>query len=97
MPVHLRYLQAADYYQMVVDRFPSHHYAEEALWRLGRISMEQLNNLDRAEEAYQRLITQYPNSRYAGSAQRRLKSVRSQRARIERKGLSVSTSSGRLP
>ena len=77
----VRYLQAIDMYQRVVDRYPTHPYAMEALWRIGRIAIEELHDFDRAEAAYQRLLTQFPSGPYHERAARKLRDVRRIKAR----------------
>ncbi|MCM8795036.1 MAG: secretin and TonB N-terminal domain-containing protein [Candidatus Omnitrophica bacterium] len=86
----LRALQAADIYQRVVDRFPTHPYAMESLWRIGRISRQELYDLNKAETAYRRLLTQFPASRYANGAKRELKEISWQKEQIEKRGLRIS-------
>jgi type II secretory pathway component GspD/PulD (secretin) len=81
-PSHVvRYLQALDTYQQVIDRYPTHPYAMEALWRIGRIAMEELHDVDRAEAAYQRLMTQFPSGPYHNRAARKLRDIRRIKAR----------------
>jgi type II secretory pathway component GspD/PulD (secretin) len=76
MPRLMRYAQALEVYERVVARHPRHPYAEEALWRIGRVAREELRDLARAERAYQQLITQFPDGVYRRRAERRLKAVR---------------------
>jgi len=91
-PSHIvRYLQAIEMYQHVVDRYPTHPYAMEALWRIGRIAIEELHDVDRAEAAYQRLMTQFPSGPYHDRAARKLREVR--RIKARRPHVTVSSAS----
>ncbi len=96
-PEPVRSLRAMEVYQTLVDRFPTHPYAMESLWRVGIIARERMNDLDTAEEAFQRLLTQFPKSPHRGSAARQIKGIRWQRGRQEAKGLSVKASTAARP
>ncbi len=76
----LRYMQAIDSFQRVVDTYPTHPYAPEALWRIGAIARDDLHDLDRAQAAYDQLIKQYPDSRYRKRAEERLAWLQHQRS-----------------
>ncbi len=95
-PELIRQMRAAEVYQSLVDRFPSHPLAMESLWRIGVISRERLGDLDRAEQAFQRLQTQFPRSPHRGNAARQIKGIQWQRTRIAGKNgpVKVSASSG---
>ena len=75
VPEALRDLKAVDLYQKLVDRFPTHPYAMEALWRMGFLAKEKLYDLDRAETALKRLLTQFPKTEYRNPALRQLKEI----------------------
>lgn len=96
-PEPVRSLRAMEVYQNIVDRFPTHPYAMESLWRVGIIARERMNDLDTAEEAFQRLLTQFPKSPHRGSAARQVKGIRWQRGRQEAKGVSVKVSTAARP
>ena len=84
MPETARYRAAIAAYQQVADRYPTHIYAMEALWRLGRIAVHQLHDLDRAEAAYQKLIEQFPEGKYRERAIVQLNDIRRKQAHRHR-------------
>ena len=76
LPQMLRYHEAVQIYQQIVDRFPTHPSAMEALWRIGRLAKEQLHDLKQAELAFHQLVTRFPNSPYGSRARQRLQVIR---------------------
>jgi type II secretory pathway component GspD/PulD (secretin) len=80
-----RLLRAMELYEDLVNRFPSHPLAPEALWRVGDLSWSRFSDASRAEEALTRLSRQYPGSPYAPSAVRRVKEIHAFQARGQRK------------
>jgi type IV pilus secretin PilQ/predicted competence protein len=49
----------------VARNFPESHVADDALYQIGRLYLEELNMPHRAAEAWTQLVTQYPDSRYS--------------------------------
>ncbi len=88
-PETLRNLQAVDLYQRVADRFPTHPYAMESLWRMGLLTRDKLYDLDRSEEAFRRLVGQFPDSKYRNPATRQIKEIVWQREQIAKRGIKV--------
>ncbi len=84
-PEELRILRAAELYESLADRFQSHSYAPEALWRAGEIRWGRFQDAFRAEEDWTRLMTQYPSHRLVSAARRRIKELQAYLERRQRK------------
>jgi outer membrane protein assembly factor BamD (BamD/ComL family) len=54
--------QAIQLFQQVIEKYPKHRIAEEALFLQGYVYENSMNDMNRAKEVYTRFIAQYPNS-----------------------------------
>ena len=84
-PEPMRIFRAIGLYESLANRFPTNHYAPEAIWRVAELSWQRLGDSFRSEEAYTRLFTQYPKHAYANRARQRVREIQGYLARQERK------------
>ncbi len=81
MPEIARQFAALEAYRQVVAHYPTHPYAMESLWRIGRIARDRLHDLDEAGVAYQQLIAQFPEGKYRAQAEWKLNEILRRQAR----------------
>ncbi len=70
-----QYRAAIDSYQRLIDRFPEHPRAAEAMLAIASCQLE-LNDAKAARATWQALITRYPNTEAAAAARERLARLR---------------------
>ena len=56
------------YYRELVNRYPDHKYASQALFMIGFVYGEELQDLTQARRTYEELLKKYPDSEVAESA-----------------------------
>ncbi len=56
------------YYRELVDRYPDHEFAAQALFMIGFVYSEELLDFPHADLAFAELLKKYPDSEVAGSA-----------------------------
>ena len=56
------------YYRELVNRYPDHKYAAQALFMIGFVYGEELQDLTQAKRTYEELLKKYPDSEVAESA-----------------------------
>ncbi len=57
------------YYRDIVNHYPDHKYAPQALFMIGFVYAEELADTKRAKQTFEELIREYPDSEVVGSAQ----------------------------
>ena len=67
--------QAVEYYKVVADNYPDSPLAPNALFMVGFIQANELENLDAARDSYNKFLTKYPNSELAKSAEAELENL----------------------
>jgi outer membrane protein assembly factor BamD (BamD/ComL family) len=60
--------EAIKLFQQVIDKYPKHKIAEEALFLQGYIYENSMKDMNRAKTIYTKFIAQYPNSELAEDA-----------------------------
>jgi len=60
--------EAIKLFQEVMDKYPKHKIAEEALFLQGYVYENSLNDMNRAKTIYTKFLQQYPNSQLAEDA-----------------------------
>ena len=64
-----------DYYRQLVEMYPDHERADDALFMQGFISSEEFAEVGRAAVAFRKVIRNYPDSEYVESARYMLKNL----------------------
>ncbi|MCX6257612.1 MAG: tetratricopeptide repeat protein [Bacteroidia bacterium] len=59
-----KYKEAADSYQIVVDKYGTDILGDDALYKLACLYEDQLNDIPKAMELYKKFLTDYPGSIY---------------------------------
>ncbi|NOX37122.1 MAG: tetratricopeptide repeat protein [Calditrichaeota bacterium] len=67
--------QAEAYFEKIVQEFPNGMYTSKALFMVGFINANYLNNYDKAREYYQKFIDRYPNHELADDAKYELENM----------------------
>ncbi len=57
------------YYRDIVNNYPDHNHAPQALFMIGFVYAEELRDTQRAKKTFGELLREYPDSEVAGSAQ----------------------------
>ena len=57
------------YYRDIVNNYPDHQHAPQALFMIGFVYAEELRDTQRAKKTFGELLREYPDSEVAGSAQ----------------------------
>jgi peptidyl-prolyl cis-trans isomerase C len=57
------------YYRDIVNHYPDHRYAPQALFMIGFVYAEEVRDTKRAKQTFDELIRKYPDSEVVGSAQ----------------------------
>jgi peptidyl-prolyl cis-trans isomerase C len=57
------------YYRDIVNHYPDHKYAPQALFMIGFVYAEEVRDTKRAKQTFDELIRKYPDSEVVGSAQ----------------------------
>lgn len=57
------------YYRDLVNNYPDHKYAPQALFMIGFVYAEELRDTKRAKQTFDELLREYPDSEVVGSAQ----------------------------
>ncbi|OQX92945.1 MAG: hypothetical protein B6D58_00185 [candidate division Zixibacteria bacterium 4484_95] len=71
------YGQAVDIYQRIIDDYPDSPKLDKALFMIGYIKMENLNEKEDALSYFNRLIEKYPDSDLVDDAQFMIESIES--------------------
>ena len=85
LPEEVRVLRAAELYEGMGDRFPTHSLTPDALWKAGKLRWDRLKDAVRAQRAFSRLSEQYPTHPYAEYARRRVRQIQEYLDRQQRK------------
>lgn len=64
-----------DYYGRVVELYPEHELADEALFMQGFVYSEEFANVSGAARCFRRLIREYPDSKYIADAEFMMKNL----------------------
>jgi EpsD family peptidyl-prolyl cis-trans isomerase len=71
------------YYRTLIERYPDHEYAPQALFMIGFVYAEELQLLSDAERTFQELLHEYPDAEVAESARWMLKNLDTAHPRFE--------------
>lgn len=71
-----RYAEAVPLLQQVVDKYGEDILADDALYQLGLLYEEQLNDKEKAKTLYETLLTKYPGSLFVVDARKRFRALR---------------------
>lgn len=71
-----QFVQAGEYYQMIISRYSTDILADNALYRNALLCEEKLDKTQDAMEQYRRLITEYPSSIFVPDARERYRKLR---------------------
>jgi len=63
------------YYRDIVNNYPDHKYAPQALFMIGFVYAEELRDAKRAKQTFDELLRSYPDSEVVGSAQWMIENV----------------------
>ncbi len=63
------------YYRDIVNHYPDHKFAPQALFMIGFVYGEELGDAKRAKQAFEEVIREYPDSEVVGSAQWMIENV----------------------
>lgn len=66
--VSAQHTEAINLFQQVIDKYPKHRIAEEALFLQGYVYENSLKDMNRAKTVYTQFIEKYPNSELAEDA-----------------------------
>ena len=77
-----KYFQSSiDEYTFLLKQYPGSRHCAEALFTVGKIQQEDLNQLDDAEATYHQFLQRFPHSQKAEEAQQALKEIAEARAK----------------
>jgi N-acetylmuramoyl-L-alanine amidase len=86
-----KYFQkAVDTYQFLLHEYPTSHYRTDALFTIGQIEQEDMDQPDLAEKTFEEFLKRNPHSPKADEAQQALKDIADARERAK-KGTSTKT------
>lgn len=68
--------KAADYYSQIIEKDPTGLLADDAMYNLGGLMENKLNDKNKAMELYEKIITQYPGSLYVVDARKHFRALR---------------------
>jgi len=71
-----KYLEAANFYQSICDRYSEGLLGDDALYYLGELNEFYLKDIQRAMECYQKLMKDYPGSLFVVDARKRFRNLR---------------------
>ena len=71
-----KYLEAANLYQNICDRYSEGLLGDDALYYLGELNEFYLKDTQRAMECYQKLMKEYPGSLFVVDARKRFRNLR---------------------
>jgi TolA-binding protein len=69
---HRHYDKAIAYLERIYNEYGTDVLADDALYGIGRIYLDELHNKDKAKEYYEKLILEYPGSTFVQSARQKL-------------------------
>jgi peptidyl-prolyl cis-trans isomerase C len=64
-----------NFYQTLVEKYPDHEYADDALFMIGFVNSEEFNDLTAAAVAFRKIIKEMPESPHADDARWMLKNL----------------------
>ncbi len=70
------FLLAVPYLQDIIDKYPEDILADDALFQMGNIYENNLNDKEKAKVLYEQLITKYPGSLFVVDARKRFRILR---------------------
>ncbi|MBN2072033.1 MAG: peptidyl-prolyl cis-trans isomerase [Candidatus Krumholzibacteriota bacterium] len=71
------------YYRELVNKYPEHKYAAQALFMIGFVYGEELKDLTQAQRTYNELLEKYPDSEVAKSAEWMLENLHKEHPKFE--------------
>lgn len=71
-----RYAEAVSMLQEIVDKYGEDILADDALYQLGLLYEEKLNDKEKAKTLYETLLTKYPGSLFVVDARKRFRALR---------------------
>ena len=74
--------KAIDTYQALLKEYPSSRYRSDAMFTIGQIQREDLDQPDDAEKSFDAFLAKYPRSQKAPAAQEALKAIAAERERL---------------
>ena len=77
--VHIKkreYVKAAAMFQEIVDKYPEGIRGDNALYEMGMLYENQLNDLEKAKTIYEKIFTEYSGSTFAVDARKRYRTLR---------------------
>ena len=72
-----------EYYRELVDRYPDHKFAPQALFMIGFVFSEEIGDLVRARKTFVELLEKYPDSEVAESAKWMVKNINKAHPKFE--------------
>jgi N-acetylmuramoyl-L-alanine amidase len=73
--------KAIETYQLLLKEYPSSRYRSDAMFTIGQIQREELDQPDEAEKSFDEFLSKFPHSQKAQAAQDALKSIAADRER----------------
>ncbi len=70
------FTKAAEYYQQIIDDFPTDILADNAMFFLGELNEDYFDNKELAMQFYRTLMIEYPGSLYTVEARKRFRKLR---------------------
>lgn len=70
------YTKAAEYYQQIIDEFPTDILADNSMFFLGELNENYFDNKEAAMQFYRTLMIEYPGSLYTVEARKRFRKLR---------------------